>query len=199
MMLILASTSGTRRAMLQAAGVPHEAVAPGVDEEEVRTALRVEGVTDAAAVAAALADHKALRISLRFPDALVLGADQVLALDDGSLLDKPADLAEAETHLKLLRGRRHQLVSAAALASGGEVAWRACDLASLVMRDFSDAFLERYLALGGEELAHGVGGYRIEGLGAQLFETVAGDHFTVRGLPLIPVLAELRARRILAA
>lgn len=199
MSLILASTSAARQAMLRAAGVPHEVTAPGVDEDEVRAALVADGVTDPVAVAGSLADHKALRVSLRFPTALVLGADQLLATEEGELLDKPGTLERAEVQLKQLRGRTHRLESAAALATGGEVVWRARDQAQLSMRSFSDAFLERYLSLAGAEVAQCVGSYMIEGLGAQLFERVTGDHFTIRGLPLLPVLAELRARGVLAA
>ena len=199
MTLILASTSATRRAMLRQAGVPHEAMAPGVDEDEVRLALRAEGVVAPGAIAHALAQHKALRISRRFPEQLVLGGDQVLSLADGTMLDKPADMAAAEAQLRRLRGSTHQLTSAAATALGGEIVWHARDTASLTMRDFSDAFLERYLAVSGEVLIETVGGYRIEGLGAQLFARVEGDHFTIQGLPLLAVLDHLRGRRILAA
>lgn len=185
--------------MLRAAGVPHAAMAPGVDEDEVRAALRAEGVVEPSAIADALAQHKALRISRRFPESLVLGGDQVLSLDDGSMLDKPADLAEAEGQLKRLRGRTHTLTSAAATAIGGDLVWHARDEAVLTMRDFSDAFLQRYLALSGEALTQTVGGYRVEGLGAQLFSAIEGDHFTIRGLPMLAVLEHLRGRRLLSA
>ena len=198
MSLLLASTSASRRAMLRAAGVPHDAVAPGLDEAEAKLALAAEGVIDPGAVAAALADNKALRISLRFPDTLVLGADQVLALDDGAMLDKPADLDAAADQLRTLRGRAHTLIAAATLARKGVIVWRASDTARLTMRAFGEAFLERYLALAGADVLGSVGGYLIEGLGAQLFDAVEGDHFSIRGLPLWPLLAELRARRVLA-
>ena len=184
--------------MLRAAGVPHDAVAPGLDETDARAALAAEGVTAPERIAAALADNKALRISLRFPEALVLGADQVLAFDDDSMLDKAADLAAAADHLRLLRGRGHRLISAAALARKGVIVWRAADTARLTMRAFSDTFLDRYLAIAGADILGSVGAYHLEGLGAQLFEAVEGDHYTVRGLPLWPLLAELRARRVLA-
>lgn len=198
MSLILASTSASRRAMLRAAGVPHDAVAPGLDEEEAKLALAAEGVSEAGAVAAALAGNKALRISLRFPDALVLGADQVLETQDGVLLDKPVDLTAAASQLRALRGRTHRLIAAAALARKGVIVWRAHDSAAMTMRAFGDAFLDRYLAIAGADVLGSVGGYLIEGLGAQLFDAVAGDHYTIRGLPMWQLLAELRARRILA-
>jgi len=185
--------------MLRAAGVPHEAVAPGVDEDEVRAALAGDGEVSAERVADSLAEHKALRISLRFPDALVLGADQVLALADCGMMEKPADLIEAAEQLRRLRGATHRLISAAVLAQGGVPVWRTYDVASLTMRAFGETFLERYLSIAGANVLGSVGGYHIEGLGAQLFDHVEGDHFTVRGLPLLPVLAELRARGVLAA
>lgn len=198
MILMLASTSVTRRAILRAAGVPHEAVAPGVDEDEVRAALVADGETSPERTVESLAGHKALRISLRFPDALVLGVDQVLALDDGTMLDKAGNLREAADQLRRLRGRSHRLLSAAVLARKGVRVWRTLDTATLTMRAFGDAFLERYLSIAGKAVLDSVGGYHIEGLGAQLFASVEGDHFTVRGLPLIPVMAELRARGVLA-
>lgn len=199
MMLILASTSASRRDMLRAAGVPFEIRAPGVDEDEVRAALAAEGEGEPGRVADTLAEHKALRVSRRFPDALVLGSDQVLALPGGVMFEKPADLSEAADQLKALRGREHLLISAAALAQAGTVVWRTRDEARMTMRAFSDGFLERYLAVGGTELLTSVGGYQLEGLGGQLFTRADGDHFTVRGLPLLPVLEELRVRGALAS
>lgn len=199
MSLILASTSASRRAILHGASVPHEAVAPGLDEDDARAALAAEGVTEPAAIAAALADNKALRISLRFPDALVLGADQLLVTADGALLNKAVDLTELAAQLRTLRGATHRLITAAALARKGVIVWRTADEARLTMRDFTEPFLERYLAITGADVLSSVGGYHLEGLGAQLFECVEGEHYTIRGLPLWPLLAELRARRILAA
>lgn len=199
MTFILASTSGTRAAMLAAAGVPFEIQPPGVDEDEVKAALHVEGVEAPARVADALAEHKALRISRRFPDALVLGADQVLALPDGTMFDKPVDLGDAAVQLRALRGREHLLISSAVLAERGDVVWRTRDEARMTVREFSDSFLERYLAVGGGALLTSVGSYQAEALGAQLFSRIDGDHFTVRGLPLLPVLEQLRARHILSA
>jgi septum formation protein len=198
MLLILASTSSSRKSMLRAAGVPFEVQAPGVDEDEVREALKAEGEGKPAKVAETLAEHKALRVSRRFPDALVLGSDQVLALPGDVMFEKPQNLAEAGEQLRQLRGRDHWLISAAALAAGGVVVWRTVDEARMQMRDFSDAFLERYLAVGGPELLTSVGGYQLEALGGQLFLKADGDHFTVRGLPLLPVLDELRRRGVLS-
>ena len=189
--LILASRSAARRAMLTAAGVPHEAVAAGVDEAAVKAALVGEGA-DARRLADALAELKAVKISRRYPVDWVLGCDQTLARDDGRLFDQPADRADAADQLRALRGRSHRLTSAAVLAQGGVPVWRHIGVATLTMRDFSDAFLEQYLDAEWPAMAGCVGCYRMEGLGIQLFSRIEGDHFTVLGLPLLAVLGQLR-------
>ena len=189
--LILASRSAARRAMLTAAGVPHEAVAAGVDEDAVKAALVGEGA-DARRLADALAELKAVKISRRYPVDWVLGCDQTLARDDGRLFDQPADRADAADQLRALRGRRHRLTSAAVLAQGGVPVWRHIGVATLTMRDFSDAFLEQYLDAEWPAMAGCVGCYRMEGVGIQLFSRIEGDHFTVLGLPLLAVLGQLR-------
>ena len=197
MSLVLASTSAARRAMLEAAGVPHEAVAPHVDEEELKAALRAAGASPRA-VADALAEAKAVKISGRRPGALVLGADQVLAMADGTMLDKPADRVTAEAQLRSLRGREHRLISAAVVAENGAAVWRFVDTATLQVREFSDDWLEAYLDAEGEAVLGCVGSYRLEGLGAQLFSRVRGDHFTILGLPLLALLDYLRSRGVIA-
>ena len=184
--------------MLDAAGVPHEAVAPQVDEDEFKAALRAEGAAPRA-VADALAEAKAVKISARRPGALVLGADQVLALDDGTMLDKPADRAGAAAQLKMLRSKAHRLISAAVIAENGTAVWRIADTAMLEVRAFSDAWLEAYLDAEGGAILGCVGSYRLEGLGAQLFSRVRGDHFTILGLPLLGALDYLRTRGVIAA
>jgi septum formation protein len=194
--LILASTSAARRAMLANAGVPHQAVPPHVDEEELKTALKAEGASPRA-IADALAETKAVKISRRLPGALVLGADQVLALPDGTMLDKPADRATAATQLRSLRGIEHRLISAVVIAENGTPVWRFVDTATLQVRDFSDEWLDAYLDAEGDELLGCVGAYRLEGLGAQLFARVRGDFFTVLGLPLLAVLDYLRLRGVI--
>jgi septum formation protein len=182
--------------MLTAAGVPFEALSPNVDEDAVKAALKAEGATPRA-VADALAETKAVKLSRRLPGALVLGADQVLALPDGTMFDKPRDLAEAADQLRRLRGIEHRLISAAVVAENGTAVWRAVDTAKLVVREFTDAFLGDYLAAEGDAILGCVGGYRLEGLGAQLFARVSGDHFTVLGLPLFAVLDYLRVRGVI--
>ncbi|QMW22736.1 Maf family protein [Sandaracinobacteroides saxicola] len=197
MELILASESASRRAMLLAAGVPVTCVGAQVDEGAIRDSLRAEGrrVRD---VADALAEAKAVKVSRRHPGALVLGADSMLAFGDRHI-DKAESIAAARDQLRALRGQPHSLVSAAVVALDGVPVWRHVGVARLVMRDFSDAFLEEYVAAEGEALLTTVGGYRLEGLGAQLFSAVEGDYFTVLGLPLLAVLGYLRERGVMAA
>jgi septum formation protein len=189
--LILASTSSARRRMLEAAGVPFEAKAAQIDEEEVKAGL---SDLDAKALAEALAEMKALSIG---EEALVLGSDQTLERDDGTRLGKPASREDAFAQLKSLSGRTHRLHSAAAIAEQGEVAWRCTETVELVTRPLSDKFLRAYLDAEYEQIRWSVGGYRIEGPGAQLFERIDGSHFAVLGLPLLPLLAYLRERGVL--
>jgi septum formation protein len=193
--LVLASSSPFRRRLLQAAGLSFRVVPPDVDEAALKRSL---GAAAPAGLARALACAKAQAVSARAPGALVIGADQVLALGE-RLYDKPGSLAEARAQLLELRGKTHQLHTAAALAQAGEVLWTFVDAASLTMRAFSPAFLEAYLAAAGDSLCAIVGAYEIEGRGIQLFERVAGDHFAIIGLPLLPLAAELRARGVLPA
>lgn len=194
MTLILASRSAARRAMLAEAGVPHEALAADVDEAALKTGLLAQGA-DPAVIALALAEEKAITASRRRPG-LVLGADQTLDLA-GALFDKAETLDEARDRLLTFRGRRHVLHSAVVLARDGAPVWRHADQAALTMRAFSDEFLDTYLAAEGNALLSSVGCYRLEGLGAQLFERVEGDYFTVLGMPLWPLLEELRRQGVL--
>ena len=191
--LVLASKSAARRAMLEGAGVPFSVQIANVDEDAVKAA---HDPADAAGLAEELARVKALAVSRRDPDAWVLGADQTLAFD-GGLVSKAGSLDEARARLVSMRGRAHQLHSGAALARNGQVVWSGVDTATLRMRAFSETFLDAYLAAEGEGLLACVGAYRLEGMGAQLFEAVEGDYFTVLGLPLWPVLAELRRTGVL--
>ena len=193
--LILASKSAARRAMLDNAGVTFEVRVAGVDEDAIKAA---SGDLDAAALAVRLAEAKALAVSRDNEAAWVLGSDQTLAFD-GGLVSKAGSLEAARERLKAMRGRTHQLHSGAALATKGEIVWSGVDTVEMRMRDFSDAFLDAYLAAEGEALLSCVGSYRLEGLGSQLFEAVNGDYFTVLGLPLWPVLAELRRAGVIAS
>jgi septum formation protein len=193
--LILASKSAARRAMLDNAGVAFEIRVANVDEEAIKA---VSGDLDAAALAVRLAEAKALAVSRKDESAWVLGSDQTLAFD-GGLVSKAKSLDAARERLKSMRSRSHQLHSGAALAIKGQVVWSGVDTVQMRMRDFSDDFLDAYIAAEGEALLSCVGSYRLEGLGSQLFEAVEGDYFTVLGLPLWPVLAELRRAGIIAA
>jgi len=196
MSLVLASTSTTRRAMLDAAGIAHEAVAPGVDEEAAKAGFAAQGL-DGRALADALAELKAVKISSRRPGDLVLGCDQTLELDDGTLLDKPGKHLAAQ--LKQLSGRTHRLHAAVVAAEGGHPVWRHVERVTLTVRTLSSAFIDSYVAAEGEAVAGCVGGYRIEGPGIQLFDRVEGSHFAILGLPLLPLLGWLRTRGFLAA
>ena len=191
--LILASRSAARRAMLDGAGVSFTAQDAGVDEDAIKTSLA--GI-DPAELALELARAKALAVSRHDPEAWVLGSDQTLDFD-GGMISKARDLAEARNRLKELRGHAHHLNSGAALAINGAVVWSGVDTARMTMRRFSDDFLDAYLEAEGEGLLGSVGCYRLEGMGSQLFDRVEGDYFTVLGMPLWPVLDELRRARVI--
>ena len=192
--LILASASASRAAVLRQAGLVLEQIPAGVDEEEVKHSLRAEGA-DAGHVAATLADLKAQQVSRRYPDAFVIGADQMLECN-GVWFDKPPDLDHARAHLVSLRGRTHELITAAVVVRGGARIWQHVDRAQLTMRPFSDDFIDGYLRAAGAEVCGTVGAYRLEGHGAQLFSRVQGDFFTILGLPLLPLLDFLRGHGI---
>lgn len=190
--LMLASASQHRRRLLKAAGLVFDVVPAAVDEAASKRALLSAGA-DAPAIAGSLAGEKALQVSAKFPEALVIGADQVLACE-GQLFDKPGNLVAARLQLRRLRGRSHHLHTGVVLASGQEIVWQRTDTACLQMRSFSDAFLESYLLEAGEAIWGTVGAYEIEGVGIQLFASVRGDTSTIIGLSLLPLLTELRAR-----
>lgn len=196
-MIILASQSAGRRAMLTAAGVVFEAVPANVDEEGVTAGLLAEAASPER-IADALAELKAVKISRGRPGVLVLGADSVAVAADGGLLVKPESRAGAFAQLTGLSETTHRLISAAVIAENGTAVWRAGGSARLTMRTLSEGFIASYLAAEDEGLLGCVGSYRIEGLGAQLFSRVEGDHFVIRGLPLLAVLDYLRVRGVLA-
>ena len=195
-MLILASQSASRTAMLAAAGVPFTAEPAYADEAALKAAMADRHPRD---VADALAELKALKVSARHPGHLVLGSDSLAVLDDGSILDKPTSRDEARDHLTRMSGKRHDLVSAAVIAENGQAVWRVVDKAKMVVRPLSPAFIETYLDAEWPVIAGCVGCYRIEGPGAQLFARIDGSQFTVLGMPLLPVLDYLRVRQVLPA
>lgn len=194
MRLLLASKSAARRAMLEAAGVPFETVEAELDEEAGKAGLWGAGF-DARGVAEELAQLKALSVTAA-PGDLVLGCDQTLEQNDGTLLSKPASRDEARRQLESLRGATHKLHSAAVIAENGEAVWWASETVELSMRPFTDAWLADYLDREWEHIRWSVGGYRIEGPGVQLFEKIEGSHFAILGLPLLPLLGYLRERGV---
>lgn len=186
--MILASASRIRSRILANAGVEHTCITSTVDEDDIKRRMKKDAVET---VAAALAEAKARDVAGHHPDAIVIGADQILECD-GRWFDKPADRTAARETLHALRGRTHRLISAVAVFRGGECVWRHLETPSLEMRDFSDAFLEDYLETSGPEIFESVGAYRMENSGAQLFARIDGDYFSILGLALLPLLAYLR-------
>lgn len=188
--IVLASASSTRLALLRNAGLDVRVDPAAIDEAEVKAGYRHEG-RQAMDLAVALAELKALRISSRYPNALVIGADQLLVCGD-VWFDKPPDLDHAKAQLTALRGKTHMLVTAVVTVRGGLRLWHRLEVPRLTMRDFSDAFLEHYLRSTGNDILSSVGAYQLEGLGVQLFTGIEGDYFSILGLPLLPLLEHLR-------
>lgn len=197
--LILASGSRARKDMLTAAGLTFEIIPADIDEDGITSTLQTESAcVEAADIARVLAGEKALAVARQNPGALVIGSDQVLSVGQRKI-SKAQTMAEARETLDILRGRTHELVSAVALARDNELLWQTVDSADLTMRDFSDEFLGHYLNCAGERILKSVGCYEIEGAGVQLFEHIDGDHFTIMGMPLLPLLNELRQRGLVLA
>jgi septum formation protein len=192
--LVLASKSRLRRAILAHAGIPVEAAPADIDERAVESRA---GMHDAAEIASLLAREKALAVSARMPGRLVLGADQTLALGQRRF-SKPQDRAGAQAQLMCLRGQTHELHAAFALVRDGTVVSGHRDVARLTMLPLSDTYIDCYLDAVGAAATESVGGYQVERLGIQLFERIEGDHFTILGLPLLPLLNVLRQAGLLA-
>lgn len=192
--IILASGSASRRSLLAGAGISVEAIAPHVDEDTAKIAMRSEGVS-VANQAMQLAELKALKLSARHTG-LVIGGDQMLALGDQAF-DKPKDRAEARGHLQALGGKTHTLETAIVVAEHNQIVWRHLARPKLTMRPLSEAFIDTYLDRTGDAILSTVGGYQLEGLGSQLFSTIDGDYFSILGLPLLPLLDYLRVRHVI--
>jgi septum formation protein len=192
--LILASQSHVRQALLANAGIVFEAIPADIDEREIQ---HRSGLSAPGDIALLLARHKALSVSSGYPGKTVLGADQTLALG-ARLLSKPADRAQAAEQLRALAGGSHELHAAVAVARDGKILFQAVSIARMTMRQLSEAEINSYLDQAGEGVVTSVGAYQLEGLGVHLFERIDGDHFTILGLPLLPLLAFLRGERLLA-
>lgn len=196
-MILLASASEIRLALLRAANVPATAQPARIDEDSIRAALEAEGAPPRD-LADTLAEMKARKIAEKQPGALVLGCDQVLEMK-GRVFAKPESLGDARAQLCDLRGQTHRLLSAAVLYENGQPVWRHVGQARLTMRDFSDSYLDDYLARNWDSIRHAVGCYKLEEEGIRLFSAVEGDHFTILGLPLLPLLSYLGARGLIPA
>lgn len=192
--LILASQSRARQTLLGHAGIPFEAIPASIDE---RAAAQNAGLTAPREIAARLAEEKAAFVSVQHPGRMVLGADQTLALGE-RCFNKPAGRAEAAQQLRLLAGRRHELHSAIAVVQNGRTLFAEVAVARMTMRPLTEAEIDAYLDAAGDAVTASVGGYQVEGLGVHLFDGIHGDHFTILGLPLLPLLGFLRRQQMLA-
>jgi septum formation protein len=192
--VILASQSRARQALLANAGIGFEAVAAEIDERALQQASGLSAPGD---IAALLAREKALAVSMRQPGKFVIGADQTLALGK-RLFSKPGGRSQAAEQLRALAGRSHELHSAVAVARDGKILFESADIARMTMRRLNEAEIEAYLNEAGEAVTASVGAYQLEGLGIHLFERIDGDHFTILGIPMLPLLAFLRSERLLA-
>lgn len=193
MALILASSSAIRKAMLDAAGIAYEAIPAEVDEAAVKRQFE-----SAEEIASELAKAKATAVSAQRPDDWAIGSDSVVSID-GRLFDKPASREDSAEHLRLFSGEAMALTSAVAIARDGQVDWSHVETAKLQVRELSDEFIDTYLDAEWPAVGYCVGVFRLEGPGVQLFDRIEGDHFTILGMPLIPLLCALRERKVILA
>jgi len=193
--LILASASPTRKSMLENAGLEFSVIPARVDEEEIKLSLRAGGAA-AEHIAETLAEHKACAVSAKNPGKLIIGADQILALND-EIFSKPENIDGARRQIQKLRGKPHRLISSVCVAVDGTRTWHHTGSADLQMRKFSDEALNLYLDMVGDAVLNSPGGYQVEGPAIQLFRSIKGDFFTILGLPLLPLLDYLRTRKVL--
>ncbi len=194
--MVLASASEVRARLLTNAGVPYAVDPANVDEAHVRDTL-LAGAASHAAIAETLAELKAQHVAERHAGELVLGADQILSCE-GELFEKPRGPEHVAGHLRALMGKSHTLHTSACVVRDGAVLWHVTTHAELAMRELSDEFIAAYVDRVGEAVCASVGAYQLEGLGAQLFERIDGAHFDILGLPLLPLLAFLRDREVIA-
>jgi septum formation protein len=195
--LILASGSAARQRMLRDAGVVFDVAKANIDEHELLQSMRTEQMS-ARDCADLLSELKSLKISRMCPDDWIIGADQTLSIG-AEVLEQPGTIEKARAQLMWLRGKTHVLNSAVCVARHGSVVWRHVGQARLGMREFSDAFLERYLVEAGVDILRSVGAYHVEGPGLQLFSKIEGDLFTIQGMPMLPLLDYLRTQGLIAA
>ncbi len=188
--ILLASSSATRAAMLESAGIIFDTAAPLIGEKTLKWQLRDVSRYE---IAARLAESKSLSLAQKYPDRLIIGSDQTLILADG-LIDKCSEMTDVRQTLRALRGRSHILRSAVSVSKNAKLLWTHYGDAVLTMREFSEEFLDAYIKLEGDALLTTVGAYRIEGRGIQLFESVSGDHHVILGMPLLPLLGFLRSQ-----
>jgi septum formation protein len=192
--LILASQSRARQALLANAGLDFEAIPADIDERKIQND---SGLSEPEQIARLLAREKALAVSSAHPERIVIGADQTLALES-QLFTKPAGRTQAADQLRMLAGKIHELHSAIAVARSGKILFETVSVARMTMRELTETEIEAYLDAAGAAVTTSVGAYQLEGLGVHLFERIEGDHFTILGLPLLPLLAFLRREKLLA-
>ena len=194
--VILASASKSRSKILSAVGVSHQVIPANIDESQVKLKL-IKTDADPLTIAATLAEMKAQKISCLHSNALVIGADQILDYD-GEMFNKPKNTDDAKAQLNKLSGKNHTILVSACIFLNGNVLWRFNDKANMEMRSLSDSYIDWYLSQTKDQVCETLGAYRLEGLGAQLFKSIEGDFFSILGLPLLPLLEELRIQGVLS-